>query len=90
MLGIYYVFRVLGIESLVLDLVNTFIIIALGLYAAYRFTVSEKRMDGAGYRVAALLLVLGLLAIFIVFTFFPHHIPLFQDSNTLQYGIPIK
>lgn len=88
MLGIYYLFSALGIESLALDLVNTVIVITAGLFAAYRLTVSDKQMDGMRYRVASLLIVLSLLAVFAVLTYFPPHVPMFRDSNTLQYGIP--
>lgn len=90
MLALYYFFHALGIESLVLDLVITFVVIALGLYAAYRMTVSVMHMDTPVYSMAALLAVLGMLFIFITFTFYPPYIPLFQDSNTMKYGIPIK
>jgi len=90
MLALFYFFKSLGIESLALDIVITFVVIALGVYAAYRMTVSTMHMDTPVYRMAALLTVFGMLFIFIAFTFYPPHIPLFQDSNTMQYGIPVK
>ncbi len=90
MLSLYYLFNSFGIKSIVFDLVLTFIVIVLALYTAYRMTVSVMHMDTPVYRMAALLAVLGMLFIFITFTFYPPHIPLFQDSNTMKYGIPIK
>jgi len=90
MLALHYLFHALGVESLIIDLVITFVVIALGVYAAYRMTVSVMHMDTPVYRMTALLTVFGMLFIFIAFTYYPPHIPLFQDSNTLQYGIPVK
>ncbi len=90
MLALHYFFRAIGIKSLALDIVITFVVIALALYAAYRMTVSVMHMDTPVYRMAALLTVAGMLFVFITFTFYPPHIPLFQDRNTMKFGIPIK
>ncbi len=90
MLGIYFLRRAIGIDSLAVDLVSTLAVITAGLLTAYRLTVSDKRMDGTEYRLASLLIVLVLLIVFAIFTYFPPHMPVFQDSNTLQYGIPLK
>ena len=90
MLGIYGLIRAFGIKSLMVDLVNTLIVITFGMTISYRLTVSNKTMAGIRSRVTAVLLVLGLLAVFAVFTYFPPHISIFQDSNTLQYGIPLE
>ncbi len=90
MLGLYFLSRAIGIGSLAVDLVNTLVVIAAGLLTAYGLTVSDKRMDGTAYRLASQLIVLALLIVFAILTYFPPHIPIFQDSNTLQYGIPLK
>ncbi len=90
MLGIFYLLYAVGIESLAADLVNTLIVIAFGMAVSYRLTAAAKPMAGPVYRAASLVAVLGLLVVFAVFTWFPPHSPLFQDSNTLQYGISLK
>ncbi len=90
MLALYYFFYWLGVDSLVVHLVITFTVIAVGVYTAYRMTVSVMHMDTPVYRMAALLTVFGMLFIFIAFTYYPPHIPLFQDPTNMQYGIPHK
>ncbi len=90
MLFIYGLFRAFGVESLVVDLVNTLIVIAFGMAVSYRLTVSSMPLAGLRGRVTAVLLVLGMLVVFAVFTYFPPHISIFQDSNTLRYGIPLE
>lgn len=90
MLFIYGLFRAFGIKSLAADLVNTLIVIAFGMALSYKLTLAVKPMTGLKYRAASLVILLGLFIVFTVFTYFPPHISIFQDSNTLQYGIPLE
>lgn len=90
MLALHYFFHALGVKSLIVHILITIVVIVAGIYAAYRMTVSVKQMGSVRYRMAAMLIVMVLIFIFITFTFYPPHIPLFQDSNTLQYGIPVN
>ena len=90
MLGIYYLLCAVCIESFPLDLVNTLIVIALGVFASFKLTVASKRMDGPGYRAAAVMIVLGLLTVFAVLTYLPPHISIFQDSKSFFFGLPLK
>ncbi len=90
MLGIYTLFRAIGIKSLIIDLVNTLLVIAFGMTLSYKLTLTVKPMTGLKYRAASLVILLGLFIVFTVFTYFPPHIPIFLDSNTFRYGIPLE
>jgi hypothetical protein len=87
MLAAYYIYSQFLKETIVLDIVNSFVTAALGQFAAYRLTTSGLRLSDAGYRTAAMAIVLVMLALFIVFTFYPPHCDMFFDSAHMKYGI---
>ena len=87
MLALYYAYVPLTGESLAANLINSFVTIAAGAWIAYRLTVSKKNLSNRPYCIAALLIVLALLAIFITFTFSPPHCGLFWDPSSQHYGI---
>lgn len=88
MLLLHYLYQALGIESVVLDIITTFIIIALAVFIAYKLTLSKARLHGTVFRIAAFTIVIAMFIIYTALTFYPPKLPLFQDSQTLQYGIP--
>ena len=88
MLLLYYIYLPFIGESLAANLINSFVSIAAGAYLAYRLTRSKKDLSGARYRIAALVIVLVLLAVYTFFTFSPPHCGLFWDPSSKLYGLP--
>jgi len=87
MLLLYYVYVPLTGESIIANMINSFVTIAAGAWIAYRLTISKKDLSRRPYRIAALLIVLALLTIFVAFTFAPPHCGLFWDPSAQHYGI---
>ena len=89
MLLFYYVSSALtgGEESLLLNLINTALTISLGAWVGYKLTVSKRSFDTTAYIVAAMVIVIGMLTIYIVFTFNPPICSLFYDKTQMKYGI---
>lgn len=85
-MSFYYTYTgALGIESLILDIFSLFLGITLGQITAlhiFKYTKTNK----ISFVFAFIILILMAIA-FIVFTFIPPRIPLFQDPITGQYGI---
>lgn len=67
-------------ESVAADIVFTFVAIALTSYAAYKLTVSRFRLGGFLFRFAAVIIIIGILVVFVLFTFNPPNHPLFQSA----------
>lgn len=88
MLLLYYSYQSFFEETLPLDLVNAFVTIAAGALLAYRLTLSKKDFSALPYRIAALVVVLALLAVYAVFTFWPPHCGMFWDPSAQRYGMP--
>lgn len=87
MLLLFYAYQLVIPDSLAADIVLTFIIIAVGQLIAYKLTVSKLKLSGTGFNIVSALIVLGLLAVFITFTFSPPHWTPFQDPNDMHFGI---
>ena len=68
-------------DSLAADIILTLIVIALGQFIAYKLTVSNCKLSGAGFNIAAALIVIAMLAVFIAFTWYPPHLTPFQGPN---------
>lgn len=86
MLGLYYAYQLFIPESLAIDIALSYVVIALGQLIAYKLTVSKCRLSGPGYAIASFAIVLGLLALFIVFTYDPPHLEIFMDPESGGYG----
>jgi hypothetical protein len=87
MLLSYYTYHSFLEETLVVDIINTFVTAALGQFVAYKLTVSKLKLSGKRYKAAAAVIVLGIFAIYITFTFAPPHWPALLDRNVMNYGI---
>ncbi len=88
MLLLYTIYLPFLGESLAANLINSFVSFAVGALIAYKITRSKRNFSSTSYRIAALLIVLVLLAVFIVFTFWPPHSGLFWDPSNQLYGMP--
>ncbi len=85
-LAMFYFYRnIAGIkESLIIDIIITFISICIGLYIGFKLTVHKRKI---GSSVIAIFIASILAVVYGVFTFIPPKVPMFQDSNTRGYGI---
>lgn len=82
----YYTYTgAFGIHSLFLDILSLLIGIIIAQLVALHF-YRHSALNACNLYLALAILVL-LIAIFIIFTFSPPHIPLFRDSRTGLYGI---
>jgi hypothetical protein len=89
MLLLYYAYSgLLGIEeSLVLNLINSFLTVVLGSFIGYRLTVSRRNFATTAYHIAAMVIVIGMLVVYIMFTYHPPHCHMFYDPSQGKYGI---
>jgi ABC-type cobalamin transport system permease subunit len=76
---------ILGHHNLLLDIAIFFIAVIIGQIASYR--IMSRPEFSQKFGTISLLSLIILLLVFIVFTFYPPHIFLFQDSISGQYGI---
>lgn len=86
-LSFFYTYTgALGVESLIVDIAS----LLLALFAAILLAVHivTRRSPGRLSACIAILLILGLMAVFVYFTVSAPHLPLFLDTNTGTYGIP--
>ncbi len=87
MLGLFYAYQLFIPHNLAVDLTISYIIVALGQFIAYKLTVSKRDLSGPRFTAAAMAIVLGLLALFIVFTYSPPRFDIFMDPKSGRYGI---
>ena len=74
---------IIGINYAILDISSFFIAVILGQYEAYR----KMKLKSSCNKKIAIIILLGLYVGFLIFTFFPPHIPLFKDPITGTFGI---
>ena len=78
---------ILGEDLLFLDILSFVLAVVLAQLVSYKI-LTMKRLKKAVSIVSLVgLAIIGLL--FILFTYFPPHLPLFQDGLTGEYGIVI-
>ncbi|MFX0059133.1 MAG: DUF6512 family protein [Candidatus Heimdallarchaeota archaeon] len=76
---------VLGTEILLVDILSFIIGVILGYIASYRILKLKTAPNWSMIASFATIILLGI--IFVVFTYFPPEIPLFEDPETGMYGI---
>lgn len=64
-------------ELVIMDIAITFAVIMLGSLIAYRMTKSKIKLHGFCFLFISLFILIGLTAVFAVFTFYPPAHPLF-------------
>ena len=84
--GLFYLYRDgFGIaESLIIDIILTFVGICLGLLIGHKMTVSKKKI---GKSAIGIILAILLCALYGVLTFIVPKKPIFMDNNSKKYGI---
>jgi len=88
MITFFYTYSgMFGAESLIVDIIFTFVLTIIAFMVSYKIYLSKR---GSGqYFLPALILFFAVLAMELLFTAFPPHIPLFQDSVTGVFGFPV-
>ena len=76
---------ILGIEILIVDILSFFIGAIIGQFVSYRIMTSNKLPRSLN--VISLIILIGFALALVIFTYFPPHLPIFQDSESELYGI---
>ncbi|MCX8074397.1 MAG: DUF6512 family protein [Clostridia bacterium] len=79
----YFYTEAFGVEILWVDISILFLAVLFGQLLAFHF---YKYSQGINSNISISIFIL-LVLIFMIFTFYPPHIPLFMDSITSNYGI---
>ena len=88
-LVIFYSYTaIIGTEILLVDILSFMIGIILGYLVSYRLLKRKKTPKWT--MIVSVLVMVFLGTIFVVFTYFPPEIPLFQDPETGLYGIILQ
>lgn len=74
-------YRIFLPETVMLDILITFTAIALGSFAAYKMTTSKAKLHGRWLCFASLFIIIGIAAVFAVFTFYPPAHPFFIPNT---------
>jgi len=77
---------IIGEEILLVDIGIFAVAITAGQLTSYRILTSVKLPEYANIISLAFIILLAL--VFVLFTFYPPHLPIFLDANTGTYGIP--
>lgn len=87
MIAFFYMYTgMFGSENVVIDIISTFVWLILA-------SVIFQKLYNSGYNLEKyfgwfMVLLFGVLAIELLFTYFPPAIPLFRDSESGKYGFP--
>ena len=82
---VFYSYTALVGESILAIDIATFIFaVIIGQFVSYQL-FKKNAIGGSTERIALIALLL-LALVFVVFTFYPPHLPIFQDSITGHYG----
>jgi len=83
--AVFYSYTALVGESILAIDIATFIFaVIIGQFVSYKL-FKKNAIGGSTERIALIALLL-LALVFVVFTFYPPHLPIFQDSITGHYG----
>jgi len=82
---IFYSYTFFAEENLIIDILSFIFAIIVGQLISYELLAFRKLSKSLELISLVALVILALA--FVVFTFYPPHIQLFQDPNTGEYGI---
>jgi hypothetical protein len=82
---IFYAYTIFIEHNLTIDVLSFMFAIIVGQLVSYKMLTFKKLSKNLRLLSIVALIILGLA--FVVFTFYPPQIPLFQDPNTEEYGI---
>lgn len=84
--SLFYTYSgIIGKNNLVVDIIIFVIAVAVSNYLYFKMIKSSLHNDKIN--IISLITLIGLMLIFVFFTFDPPKIPLFKDPLTSQYGI---
>jgi hypothetical protein len=83
--AVFYSYTAFTEEILAVDIATFMIAVIVGQIVSYRLFKQDKPSTRA--EAIAIIMIALLAIVFITFTFYPPHLPIFQDSNTGQFGI---
>ena len=83
--AVFYLYTAFTEENLAVDIATFMIAVILGQITSY--VLFKRGKQSKRTEILALIVIALLAVIFIVFTFYPPHLSVFQDSNTGRYGI---
>ena len=85
-IGLFYAYTTItGTESLIADIAIFVVAIALGQLTSYKI-LNREQLSQSLHR-AAIAGMISLGVVYAVFTFYPPHVPFFQDPISGTYGI---
>lgn len=81
----FYLYRAFSEENLVLDILIFIIAVAIGQLASYKLMICKgiSKM----YTKFSIIALILLASLFMIFTFYPPQLPIFQDPISGGYGI---
>jgi hypothetical protein len=82
---IFYLYRAFSEENLVLDILIFITAVAIGQIASYKLMISK--MTSKIYTLISIVALILLASLFIIFTFYPPKLQIFQDPIRGGYGI---
>lgn len=82
---IYYIYNAFMEDNIIIDIGSFFAAVIIGQIASYLLFNRTKKSTVQQYIAVIAIVLLALM--FIVFTFYPPQLTVFQDPNTGQYGI---
>jgi hypothetical protein len=82
---IFYSYTIITEENLIIDILSFIFAIIIGQLISYKLLTFKKLPKNLKLISLVALVILALA--FVVFTFYPPQIQLFQDPNTGEYGI---
>ena len=83
--AIFYSYTIFFEENLIIDIGSFILAIIIGQLISYRLLINKKLAKI--YELMSLVVLIILALAFVVFTFYPPQLQLFQDPNTGEYGI---
>lgn len=75
----------LGVESLAINIASLLLTLIIGIRLAAHVAARSSPGDASAF--TAVLVIIVLMAVFILFTLYPPHLPVFLDRTTGGYGI---
>ncbi|MDH5450076.1 MAG: DUF6512 family protein [Candidatus Bathyarchaeota archaeon] len=82
---IFYSYTIFAEENLIIDVLSFIFAVIIGQLVSYKLLTFKKLSKNLKLISLVALVILALA--FVVFTFYPPQIQLFQDPNTGEYGI---
>ena len=82
---IFYTYTIFIEHNLTIDILSFMFAIIVGQLVSYKILTFKKLSKNL--KLISIIALIILTATFVVFTFYPPQIPLFQDPNTGEYGI---